>query len=585
MIFRTAFLCSIIGAFFVPPASGADLKEHLWAAAKKGDAKAVESLLGHGADVNAKTTYGVTALLYAAGKGHVDVVKVLLKHKADVNAADSFYRETPLASAADANHVAVVKLLLEAGAKDADAVLISAVRAKRLEMVRAILEKGHVKPESLTTALEGLSNDQSALAELLKKAGAKPPADTVRIDPEVLKSYTGSYEAQGNEFTIALKNGKLVLQFSKQDLYSLRPLGDARFKAAGQDTTFTFERSGSKVTGFSTKSAAATMTFRRIEAGKAQAAKRAEKQAVDETPPSSITAQNWPSFRGPHASGVADGQYPPLTWDAGKGLNVRWKTAIPGFGHSCPVVWNDKVFITTAVSGDPKATFKPGLYGNVDSVNDTTVHSWRIYCLDKGSGKILWERLAHEGVPKIKRHTKGSHANCTPVTDGTHLVVCFGSEGLYCYDFQGALLWKRDTGVLDSGFFFDADYQWGFGSSPILFRNLVILQCDVGKNSFIAAYDVANGREMWLTPRDEIPSWGTPTVYESGGRPELVTSATKYARAYDPLSGQELWRLGRHAEITVPTPVAGCGLVFITSGYRPIQPIYAVRRVLRAKSL
>ena len=533
--------------------------------------------LARGADVNAKTTYGVTALLYATGKGHVDVVKVLLKHKADVNAADSFYRDTPLASAADGNHVAVVKLLLEAGAKDADAVLISAVKAKHLELVRAILEKGRVKPESLTTALEGLSNDQSALAELLKKAGAKPPADAFRVDPEVLKSYAGAYEAQGNEFTIALKNGKLVLQFSKQDLYSLRPLGEARFKAAGQDTTFTFERSGSKVTGFSTKSAAATMTFRRIEAGKAQAAKRAEKPAVDETPPSSITAQNWPSFRGPHASGVADGQYPPLTWDAGKGLNVRWKTAIPGFGHSCPVVWNDRVFITTAVSGDPKATFKPGLYGNVDSVNDTTVHTWKVYCLDKRSGKILWERVAQEGVPKIKRHTKGSHANCTPVTDGTHLVVCFGSEGLYCYDFQGALLWKRDIGVLDSGFFFDADYQWGFGSSPILFRSLVILQCDVGKNSFIAAYDVANGREVWLTPRDEIPSWGTPTICNVAGRPELVTSATKYARAYDPVTGQELWRLGRHAEITVPTPVAGCGLVFITSGYRPIQPIYAVR--------
>jgi outer membrane protein assembly factor BamB len=185
--------------------------------------------------------------------------------------------------------------------------------------------------------------------------------------------------------------------------------------------------------------------------------------------------------------------------------------------------------------------------------------------------------VAHEGVPKIKRHTKGSHANCTPATDGSHLVVCFGSEGLYCYDFAGKLLWKRDLGVLDSGFFFDADYQWGFGSSPIFYRNLVILQCDVGKNSFIAAYDVKTGNQVWQTSRDEIPSWGTPTVYEGEARAELITGGTKFARGYDPQTGKELWRLSRHAEITVPTPLAACGLIFITSGYRPIQPIYAIR--------
>ena len=556
------------------PAGAADLNEDLWTAAKKGDAKCVESLLARGADVNAKTPYGVTALFYAAGKGHLDVVKVLIRRKADINAADSFYRESPLQQAADNNHVEVVKALLEAGAKGADTILPAAVQAKRLPLVRAILEKGKVKQQTLNNAFESIDRDQAELAALLSKAGAKPPAAPVHLDPQVLKAYAGAYESQGIEFAIVVKDEKLVLQFGKQDLYILKPTDQTNFKVTGQSTTVTFKRDGSKVTGFALNAGGTSSTFKRLESAKA---KPSSAPAINDTPVVVTSPQNWPSFRGAHASGIADGQGPPTVWDASKETNVRWKTSIPGFGHSCPVVWGDRVFVTTAISGDPKSTFKPGLYGNVDSVDDTTVHTWRVYCVDKRSGKIVWERLAHEGVPKIKRHTKGSHANCTPATDGTHLVVCFGSEGLYCYDFDGNVLWRRDLGVLDSGFFFDADYQWGFGSSPIIYRNLVIVQCDVGKNSYIAAYDVADGRQVWLTPRAEIPSWGTPTICDSKAGVELVTNGTKFVRGYDPLTGKELWRLGRNAEITVPTPIAGCGLVFATSGYRPIQPIYAIR--------
>jgi outer membrane protein assembly factor BamB len=240
-------------------------------------------------------------------------------------------------------------------------------------------------------------------------------------------------------------------------------------------------------------------------------------------------------------------------------------------------VWGDRVYLTTAVSIDGKAELRTGLYGDVDSVNDSAEHSWRVYCLDKHSGKILWEQTAHTGVPKIKRHPKASHANPTPATDGTHIVASFGSEGLYCYDRQGNLLWQKSLGVLNSGWFYDADYEWGFGSSPILYNGLVIVQCDIGKDSFLAAYRVADGEEVWRTPRDEIPSWGTPTIVETTDRVELVTNATKFARGYDPRTGEELWRLGPNSEITVPTPIFGEGLIFIASGYRPIQPIYAIR--------
>src|SRR5262245_51112890 len=173
---------------------------------------------------------------------------------------------------------------------------------------------------------------------------------------------------------------------------------------------------------------------------------------------------NSPTDRGPDASGVADGQQPPTTWDAPKGVNVRWKTPIPGLGHSCPVVWGDKLFVTTAVSGDLDPKVRTGLYGDVDSVDDKTEHVWKVFCLDRATGKVLWEREAFRGVPKVKRHLKGSQANCTPVTDGKRLVVCLGSEGLYCYDFAGKLLWKRDLGTLDSSLFFEPEYQWGFGS-------------------------------------------------------------------------------------------------------------------------
>lgn len=288
-------------------------------------------------------------------------------------------------------------------------------------------------------------------------------------------------------------------------------------------------------------------------------------------------AQNWPSFRGPNASGVADGKPAPTAWDAEKNVNILWKTPIPGLSHASPVVWEDRVFIATAVSGDPKPYFRAGLYGDVDSADDQSKHSWKVYCLDKKTGKVLWEQTAYEGVPKVKRHIKATHANSTPATDGQHLVAFFGSEGLYCYDLQGKLKWKVDLGTLDSGWFYDPDYQWGMASSPVIYKNLVILQCDVQKDSFVAAYDLKDGKRVWLTPREEIPSWGTPTVYEGKERAELITNATKFVRAYDPLTGKELWRMSGNPEVTATTPVAAHGLVYICNSYRPNQPIYAIK--------
>jgi outer membrane protein assembly factor BamB len=288
-------------------------------------------------------------------------------------------------------------------------------------------------------------------------------------------------------------------------------------------------------------------------------------------------AQNWPQFRGPGATGVTEGPAKPVKWDASTSLNVRWKTAIPGLSHSSPVVWGDKIFVTTAVSSAPKDETRFGLFGDVEPVKDDPRHAWKVFAIDKSTGKVLWERTAYEGIPKVKRHPKSSHAASTPVTDGKYLIVNFGSEGLYAYDFNGKLLWQQDLGVLDSGWFYDVDYQWEYGSSPIIYENLVVVQADIQKNSFIAAYDIKTGKLIWKTPREELSSWGTPTIYEGKQRAELITNGTKAIRGYDPATGKELWRLGPMSEITTPTPFVAHDLIFVTSGYPPVQPIYAIR--------
>ena len=288
-------------------------------------------------------------------------------------------------------------------------------------------------------------------------------------------------------------------------------------------------------------------------------------------------AQNWPQFRGPGASGVVEGRTAAVNWDASKSVNTRWKTAIPGLAHSSPVVWGNKIFVTTAITSAAKDETRFGLFGDVAPVKDDPKHTWKIYALDKMTGKILWERTASEGMPKVKRHPKSTHANSTPVTDGKYLVVLFGSEGLFAYDLNGKLLWKQDIGVLDSGWFYDPDYQWEHGSSPIIYRDLVIVQADVQKDAFIAAYSLKTGKLVWKTPREEISSWGTPTIYEGKTRAELITNGSKAIRGYDPATGKELWRLTPNSEITTPTPFVAHDLIFVTSGYAPIQPIYAIR--------
>ena len=296
--------------------------------------------------------------------------------------------------------------------------------------------------------------------------------------------------------------------------------------------------------------------------------------------------QDWPSFRGPNASGVLEGFATPTTWDVPAGKNVKWKTPVPGLGLSSPVISGNRLFVTTAVKEGEEQKLRVGLYGDIKPVEENDTMLWKVYCLDRNGGKVLWEQTARKGVPKVKRHPKGSHANPSVATDGEHVVAFFGSEGLYCYDNDGKLLWGKDLGLLDSGFFMVPEAQWGFASSPVIHEGKVIVQADVQKGSFLAVFDVNDGKEIWRTERKDLPTWGTPTVYADGkGQTQVLCNGFNEMAGYDFADGKRLWRLRKGGDIPVPTPIvdAANNLIFLASAHGPQAPLFAVRPSARGE--
>lgn len=286
---------------------------------------------------------------------------------------------------------------------------------------------------------------------------------------------------------------------------------------------------------------------------------------------------SWPSFRGPKASGVVNGQNLPDEWNGETGKNILWKTPIPGLGHSSPVVWGDRLFVTSAVSSRADASFRPGLYGDGDASDDRSEHEWILFAIDKETGDIVWKQIAHQGVPIDKRHIKSTYASSTPATDGRVVVAAFGSQGIFAYDVNGEFLWSVDIGRLDLGAYDIPTFEWGPASSPILWNGLVIVQCDTQKDSFLLALDAETGKTAWKADRDELPSWGTPSVYEGPSGTELITNASNFIRGYDLDTGEELWRLGGSSKITAPTPIFTTEFIVVASGRRPEQPIFVLR--------
>lgn len=288
--------------------------------------------------------------------------------------------------------------------------------------------------------------------------------------------------------------------------------------------------------------------------------------------------QQWPQFRGPFASGIVESTQLPGRWDINTGENIRWKMKIPGLGHSSPVVWGNRLFVTTAISGSGSDSLKVGLYGDIDEVGDRSEHEFRVYCIDKHSGEILWERLAYKGIPVTERHTKSSHANATPATDGKYVVAFFGSDGMYCYDFEGELIWKKSFGRINAGPYDQPEVEWGYASSPIIHENRVVVQCDiVGGDGFLASLDIETGKEIWRTPREDVATWSTPNFLNKGGERQIVVNGFSQIGGYEFDTGEELWKLSNGGDAPVPTPFFAHGLIYIHGSHGRYQPIFAIR--------
>jgi outer membrane protein assembly factor BamB len=293
-----------------------------------------------------------------------------------------------------------------------------------------------------------------------------------------------------------------------------------------------------------------------------------------------VSAEDWPSYRGRAASGLGAGKAP-TRWngEAQPPHNIKWKARIPGLSHSSPVVIGNKLFVTSAVSSIENVPLKLGLYGSGDSAEDNAEQEWVLYCLDKRTGKVLWQQTAHRGKPLARRHTKATHANTTVASDGKRVVVFFGSEGLYSYTLDGKLEWKRHLGTLDMAPSDDRSLSWGFASSPVLFEDAVIVQADSKKDGFLASFAAADGRELWRVPRSSVSvcSWATPGVFRTGSRTQIVANGYPFIAGYDFKTGSELWRLKSEGDIPVPTPFMARGLIYVANAHGGKAPLYAIR--------
>lgn len=294
---------------------------------------------------------------------------------------------------------------------------------------------------------------------------------------------------------------------------------------------------------------------------------------------SAAPAQNWPSFRGPGASGIAEKQNLPDTWDVSSGENIRWYTEIAGVSHASPVVWGDRVYVITVESAN--AGFTPA-HGGISMADDDKQHAWKLLALNKADGRIVWQQVADEGVPAAKRHLRASHANASPATDGRYVVAIFGSQGMYCFDASdGRLRWQKDLGLLNMGLLSDPKSNWGYASSPIIFENTVIVQCDKRDDPFIAAFELETGEVRWQTARDELNVWSTPAIYRSAGGVQIVTNGGNHLRGYDARTGEPLWHFADYAEVKTPTPVVAGDVFYLSGGYPPGRPITAIRATAR----
>jgi outer membrane protein assembly factor BamB len=270
---------------------------------------------------------------------------------------------------------------------------------------------------------------------------------------------------------------------------------------------------------------------------------------------------SWPQFRGPKSLGIPESESANLPdfWSTTE--SVLWKTDLPGRGWSSPVVWGNKVFLTTVINTAESEPPKKGLYfGGERPKPPETPHQWKVYCLNRNTGTVEWDRLVHEGPPEGAIHIKNSYASETPVTDGRRLYCYFGNQGLYCFDLDGHEIWSQKWTPHKTRL------GWGTAASPVLYKDRLYIVSDNDEESFLVCLDAATGEQIWRVERDEKSNWATPFIWENDLRTEIITTGTKKCRSYD-LDGNLLYEFGGMSAITIAVPYAKDGLLYVSSGY------------------
>ena len=564
-------------------------------AARSGDVEGVRAALDAKAEINATSDYGVTALSLASDHGHENVVALLLNRGADPNTKDRFYKVSPLGWAVSRSHVGIAGRLIDAGANDVDTALAGAVGMKNEAMVVRIIDSGKATEKGLIAATRtAIAMKLSALEEILSKELSEEALATARKElattpaTNPLSEYAGVYQGPNDRIlTITIVDNQLLatekdqergsqLNIEQSDRLISRGLTVQVVREDGKIAKLNWQV-GDQVTVFVRRPDSASPV------GGVSSAPTATSEAIALLEDFPLESENWPQFRGLLSRGIgaagANGELAlPDTWDGESMQNIAWKCPIPGLGTSSPVSWGNRVFITTAVRDGDSSGFRVGPYGDVESVASNGECQFQLISISLDTGKEQWRKELNLAVPKVKRHAKSSHANPTPATDGRYVIASFAGDGIYCCDMLGEVQWSRELGMLDSGWFYDKSYQWGFGSSPCIFEDMVILQCDCQEGSFLTALDLKTGKDRWRTARDEIPTWGSPVAFVAeGGQPTVVVSGTKCSAAYNARNGELLWQMGGFSEIVVPTPQVTPDLAVLCSGYAPVRPIVAVR--------
>jgi outer membrane protein assembly factor BamB len=587
LLFASLVLVSLLPIAAVVSASPPD--DDLLDAAAAADVAAVRRALDAGADPNAENRYGRTALSLAAGGGHLEVVRLLLERGADPSRRDWFYDSSPIGWALQRENASfeIVEALVRAGSDDRFQALVAALRSGRVELARAVVASGPLL-QSERDDLEGfLPRLRPELREIVEGAKVVPDPPPPVYGAADLARFAGEFEGWDNDriVTVAVDGDALRIAVGDEPARRFTVSGTSSFRAEGAETRAEFFGRARTIEGVALgEPEEQPVVLRRTVVAR----EPGPGVAADRPAPPRATAErrdadtlHWPGFRGPNASGIGDGADAPVSWKVESGEGVLWTAPVPGLGNSSPVVWGDHVFVTTAVAASGEQKIRTGLTGAGDGVEENVEHSWRVLAFDRRTGERRWDVEIGRGLPETRRHFKATQANSTPATDGRVVVVVFPTAGLAALDFDGKVLWRVDLGGLDAGAFNDPGIQWGFAASPVIYGSTVILQVDVHETAtespYLAAWDLASGSELWRTERRGIASsWSTPTLLRGPEGDELVCNGS-VVKGYDPRTGKELWSLAPNSELVVATPVAGDGVIYVSAGYPPIKPVYAVR--------